>query len=174
MCCLGTTLSVFSTAQAQAVSDDQLLSEPLPDDFRYQRVEIYPPVDQRLIGAKLSGTLGSESSSIWHHFLQEMYAYRNLNVINPEATREALQQRLSTNRELRLALEISRRGMKAYREVRLTDAEPLLKDALDRLLSLDYHVVAPTDVALIALRLGQTLLERERNVAAQTYFQQAL
>ena len=117
MCCLGTTLSVFSTAQAQAVSDDQLLSEPLPDDFRYQRVEIYPPVDQRLIGAKLSGTLGSESSSIWHHFLQEMYAYRNLNVINPEATREALQQRLSTNRELRLALEISRRGMKAYREV---------------------------------------------------------
>ncbi|MEE2789605.1 MAG: hypothetical protein VX589_19860 [Myxococcota bacterium] len=161
-------------AAAQAVSDEQLLSATLPEDFRYQRVEIYPIVDQRLIGASLEGKTPPQSPAVWRYFLEEISTFHNLTIVSPAATRAALRQRLTTNRELRQALEIGRTGIAAYREVRLVEAEPLLKDALNRLINLDYHVVAPEEVAQIALKLGQTHLEGKRKLSAQTYFQRAL
>ncbi len=184
-----TPLTLTPAAQipiARAESDARLLFERDPQRLRPTAVSVWSIVDLRPLfeGAQGSGAQGGGASApsadqrtteaLLSELITQLSGYESLTLRPPRQTREALTSAPTYARTVELARGLARRGVQAYREVELEQAQSQLESALELFEQCRQREVDAREVAQVSLTLGFVLLEQRQLLRAAHAFEGAL
>jgi len=165
--------------RAAAESDARLLFEGNPARLRPTALTAWPLVDLRPLfeGAPGEGQAAGGARArerVQGALLAQLSAYGNLALRPPPRALEALTAAPAYARTVELARGLARRGVQAYREVELEQAQAQLESALELFEQCRQREVDPREVAQVTLTLGFVLLEQRHLLRAAGAFESAL
>ena len=159
---------------AAAESDARLLFERDAQRLRPTPITVWSMVDLRpLFDAELPPDALS-GDDLLGVLLTHLSGYESLAPRPPAAAREALAAAPSYTRTVELARGLARRGVQAYREVELEQAQAQLESALELFEQCRHREVDPRELAQVNLTLGVVLLEQRQLLRAALAFESAL
>ena len=165
---------LLPTPPAAAESDARLLFERDPQRLRPTPITVWSMVDLRPLFEPDSPPEELSGEVLLSAMLGHLSGYESLALRAPAAAREALSAAPAYARTVELARGLARRGVQAYREVELEQAQAQLESALELFEQCRHQEVDPRELAQVNLTLGVVLLEQRQLLRAALSFERAL